>query len=229
MGMYWASFLSRDRRGYPTGYSNRVAIAIMFTAVGSFAPVAFGTLSTLWRRSRVLGLCQLCGSAFSFCTATPDVTHQVTTGLPLQIPQFSVEGGFAPKGKLVACTQPRRVAAMSVSRRVADEMDVQLGEEVGYSIRFEDNTGPKTILKVTKVFGVNGYGGQWAECRSVTIVMPDCVIHFLFRYLTDGMLLREAMTDPLLERYGCVIIDEAHERTVATDVLFGLLKEVRTR
>jgi pre-mRNA-splicing factor ATP-dependent RNA helicase DHX15/PRP43 len=55
---------------------------------------------------------------------------------------------------------------MSVSRRVADEMDVSLGDEVGYSIRFEDNTGPKTILK----------------------------------YLTDGMLLREAMTDPLLER-----------------------------
>ena len=85
----------------------------------------------------------------------------------LQIPQFAVEAGFGGLGKLAACTQPRRVAAMSVSRRVADEMDVQLGDEVGYSIRFEDNTGPKTILK----------------------------------YLTDGMLLREAMTDPLLERY----------------------------
>jgi hypothetical protein len=64
----------------------------------------------------------------------------------VQIPQFSCEGGFA-NGKLVACTQPRRVAAMSVSRRVADEMDVELGQEVGYSIRFEDNTGPKTFLK----------------------------------------------------------------------------------
>jgi len=114
------------------------------------------------------------------------------SGKTTQIPQFAVEGGFSAQGKLVACTQPRRVAAMSVSRRVADEMDVELGQEVGYSIRFEDNTGPKTFLK----------------------------------YLTDGMLLREAMTDPLLERYGCIIIDEAHERTVATDVLFGLLKEV---
>jgi pre-mRNA-splicing factor ATP-dependent RNA helicase DHX15/PRP43 len=56
-----------------------------------------------------------------------------------------------------------------------------------------------------------------------------CEPNILCRYLTDGMLLREAMTDPLLERYGCVILDEAHERTLSTDVLFGLLKEVSAR
>ncbi|GJP59057.1 hypothetical protein CLOP_g7136 [Closterium sp. NIES-67] len=114
------------------------------------------------------------------------------SGKTTQIPQFVVECLNATPKKQVACTQPRRVAAMSVSRRVADEMDVTIGEEVGYSIRFEDCSGPKTSLK----------------------------------YLTDGMLLREAMADPLLERYKAIILDEAHERTLATDVLFGLLKAV---
>ena len=98
-------------------------------------------------------------------------------------------------GKQVACTQPRRVAAMSVAARVADEMDVELGEEVGYNIRFENNSGPKTILK----------------------------------YMTDGMLLREAMEDHDLTRYSCIILDEAHERTLATDILMGLLKQVSVR
>ncbi|BBM99413.1 pre-mRNA-splicing factor ATP-dependent RNA helicase DHX15/PRP43 [Marchantia polymorpha subsp. ruderalis] len=114
------------------------------------------------------------------------------SGKTTQIPQFVVEAGYTANRKQIACTQPRRVAAMSVSRRVADEMDVTIGEEVGYSIRFEDCSGAKTCLK----------------------------------YLTDGMLQREAMTDPLLERYKVIILDEAHERTLATDVLFGLLKEV---
>jgi pre-mRNA-splicing factor ATP-dependent RNA helicase DHX15/PRP43 len=82
---------------------------------------------------------------------------------------------------------------MSVAKRVADELDVKLGEEVGYSIRFEDVTGPKTILK----------------------------------YMTDGMLLREAMSDPELKNYACIILDEAHERTLATDILMGLMKDVR--
>jgi len=81
---------------------------------------------------------------------------------------------------------------MSVAKRVSEEMDVQLGEEVGYSIRFEDKSSNKTKLK----------------------------------YLTDGMLLREALNDPLLEKYSTVILDEAHERTLNTDVLFGLIKEI---
>lgn len=72
--------------------------------------------------------------------------------LIVQIPQFvidAVDAEFSHKHKkwLVGCTQPRRVAAMSVSRRVADEMDVAIGEEVGYSIRFEDCSSPRTVLK----------------------------------------------------------------------------------
>uniref|UniRef100_A0A8C5P8P7 ATP-dependent RNA helicase DHX15 n=1 Tax=Leptobrachium leishanense TaxID=445787 RepID=A0A8C5P8P7_9ANUR len=116
------------------------------------------------------------------------------SGKTTQIPQWCVDYMRSLPGpkRGVACTQPRRVAAMSVAQRVADEMDVMLGQEVGYSIRFEDCSSAKTILK----------------------------------YMTDGMLLREAMNDPLLERYGVVILDEAHERTLATDILMGVLKEV---
>jgi pre-mRNA-splicing factor ATP-dependent RNA helicase DHX15/PRP43 len=118
------------------------------------------------------------------------------SGKTTQIPQFVLFDDLPQmKGKMVACTQPRRVAAMSVAQRVAQEMDVKLGEEVGYSIRFEDMTSQSTILK----------------------------------YMTDGMLLREAMNDHDLKRYSTIILDEAHERTLATDILMGLLKEVVKR
>lgn len=81
-------------------------------------------------------------------------SHQTTilvgetgSGKTTQIPQFICEAGYTRDRKKIACTQPRRVAAMSVARRVAEEMDVGLGEEVGYSIRFEECSGPKTVIK----------------------------------------------------------------------------------
>lgn len=115
------------------------------------------------------------------------------SGKTTQIPQFVLFDDLPQlNGKQVACTQPRRVAAMSVAARVADELDVNLGEEVGYNIRFENKTSDKTILK----------------------------------YMTDGMLLREAMEDHLLSRYSVIMLDEAHERTLATDILMGLLKNL---
>ena len=122
------------------------------------------------------------------------VEGETGSGKTTQIPQFLVEAGYAEQGtSLVACTQPRRVAATSIASRVADEMDVELGGEVGYTIRFEDMSDRnKTVLK----------------------------------FLTDGMLLREAMSDPLLSRYSVIVLDEAHERTLATDVIMGLLMEV---
>ena len=113
------------------------------------------------------------------------------SGKTTQIPQFLLHELNA-KGGMIGCTQPRRVAAMSVARRVAEEMDVEFGQEVGYSIRFEDFTTERTKLK----------------------------------YLTDGMLLREAMADPLLTRYSALILDEAHERTLSTDILMGMLKQL---
>ena len=115
------------------------------------------------------------------------------SGKTTQLPQYLVEGGFSRGGKMkIGCTQPRRVAAMSVATRVADEMGVKLGSEVGYSIRFEDNTSESTVIK----------------------------------YMTDGMLLREFLSDPALESYSVMIIDEAHERTLHTDVLFALVKDL---
>ena len=118
------------------------------------------------------------------------------SGKSTQLPQFVLYDDMPHLvGKQVACTQPRRVAAMSVAARVAEELDVKLGEEVGYNIRFENMTSNKTILK----------------------------------YMTDGMLLREAMEDHELSRYSCIILDEAHERTLATDILMGLLKQLSDR
>lgn len=104
---------------------------------------------------------------------------------------------------------------MSVAKRVADEMDVSLGDEVGYSIRFEDCTSSKTFLKLVPSSSSSTGSKLLTESNN--------------RYMTDGMLLREAMNDNLLSRYSTVILDEAHERTLATDILMGLLKDIAKR
>lgn len=120
------------------------------------------------------------------------IVGETGSGKTTQLPQYLHEAGFTKDGMKVGCTQPRRVAAMSVAARVADEMGVKVGNEVGFSIRFEDNTSDKTILK----------------------------------YMTDGMLLREFMTEPDLAGYSALMIDEAHERTVHTDILLALIKDL---
>ncbi|XP_013884176.1 pre-mRNA-splicing factor ATP-dependent RNA helicase DHX16 [Austrofundulus limnaeus] len=120
------------------------------------------------------------------------IEGETGSGKTTQIPQYLLEEGYTSGGMKIGCTQPRRVAAMSVSARVAEEMSVKLGNEVGYSIRFEDCTSERTVLK----------------------------------YMTDGMLLREFLTEPDLASYSVVIIDEAHERTLHTDILFGLIKDI---
>ena len=120
------------------------------------------------------------------------IVGETGSGKTTQIPQYLHEAGLTDGGMKIGCTQPRRVAAMSVAARVAEEMGKRLGNEVGYAIRFEDNTSDKTVLK----------------------------------YMTDGMLLRELLTDPELAQYSALMIDEAHERTVQTDIACGLLKDI---
>lgn len=123
------------------------------------------------------------------------VVGQTGSGKTTQIPQYLDEAGWCADGKSIAVTQPRRVAATTVASRVAEEMRCKLGEEVGYSIRFEDLTSSMTRIK----------------------------------FLTDGMLLREALVDPLLSRYSVIMVDEAHERSISTDVLLGILKKITKR
>jgi len=122
------------------------------------------------------------------------VVGDTGSGKTTQLTQYLAEDGYANEG-MIGCTQPRRVAAMSVAQRVSDEVGCKLGHEVGYTIRFEDTTGPDTKIK----------------------------------YMTDGILQREILLDPMLGRYSVIMLDEAHERTIATDVLFGLLKKTLKR
>lgn len=117
------------------------------------------------------------------------VIGETGSGKTTQITQYMAEAGYTSRG-VIGCTQPRRVAAMSVAKRVSEEYGCRLGAEVGYAIRFEDQTGPDTLIK----------------------------------YMTDGMLLREILSDDEVSKYSVIMLDEAHERTISTDVLFGLLK-----
>ncbi|KAL0488111.1 pre-mRNA-splicing factor ATP-dependent RNA helicase [Acrasis kona] len=120
------------------------------------------------------------------------IVGETGSGKTTQLTQYLYEDGYTKNNLKIACTQPRRVAAMSVAARVAQEMGVTLGDKVGYSIRFEDCTSPQTIIK----------------------------------YMTDGMMLREFLGEPDLSSYSVIIVDEAHERSLHTDILFGLVKDI---
>ncbi|XP_072976734.1 probable pre-mRNA-splicing factor ATP-dependent RNA helicase DEAH3 [Typha angustifolia] len=115
------------------------------------------------------------------------------SGKSTLIPQFVIEGGYpTSSGKQIACVQPRRIVATALSHQVAEQMDVKVGEEVGYSVLFKDCCSSKTILK----------------------------------YITDGVLLRETLSDQLLQNYEVIILDEVHLRTLATDILISYLRNL---
>ncbi|MDX2185918.1 MAG: ATP-dependent RNA helicase HrpA [Opitutaceae bacterium] len=114
------------------------------------------------------------------------------SGKTTQIPKLCVAAGRGREGR-IACTQPRRMAALSIARRVAEEMKVAFGAEVGCKVRFSDQTSAATVIK----------------------------------FLTDGMLLAEVQSDPLLRAYDTIIIDEAHERSLNIDFLLGHLRLLR--
>ncbi|KAK1966667.1 P-loop containing nucleoside triphosphate hydrolase protein [Colletotrichum sublineola] len=126
-----------------------------------------------------------------------DAPQNPLTGNSTQVLQLLVYDEYA-SGLQIGCTQPRRLAATELASRVADEMGVILGEEVGYNIR-----GDQMVNKNKKKTRLT--------------------------YLTEGVLLRQLISDRNLSAYACVIIDEAHERTVDLDLLLALLKKVMQR
>lgn len=119
--------------------------------------------------------------------STVIISGATGSGKTTQIPQFLYEAGF----KGIGVTQPRRVAAVSMARRVATELGSE-GHKVGYQIRFESNVKSATEIK----------------------------------FMTDGVLLRELSVDFMLTKYEVLIIDEAHERSINTDILIGVLSRV---
>ncbi|XP_059163532.1 probable ATP-dependent RNA helicase DHX35 [Physella acuta] len=117
-------------------------------------------------------------------------------GKSTQIPQYLLEAGWATDGHVIGVTQPRRVAAVTLAARIAEEKGVILGDEIGYLIRFD-----------------NSYDEEKTRVK----------------FMTDGMMIREIMKDPLLQKYSVILLDEAHERALNTDIILGLLRKIQKK
>ncbi len=122
------------------------------------------------------------------------VSGETGSGKTTQLPKFCLDAGRGQTG-IIGCTQPRRIAAMTVANRIAEELGEPLGQSVGYKIRFTDHTSPRSVIKI----------------------------------MTDGILLAETLSDPLLRRYDTLIVDEAHERSLNIDFILGIVKTLQQR
>jgi len=117
------------------------------------------------------------------------IVGETGSGKTTQIPKMCIEAGRGIRG-MIGCTQPRRIAAVTVTERVAEELGESVGQSVGYKIRFDDRTGRNNYIK----------------------------------FMTDGILLMETQSDPYLNEYDTLIVDEAHERSINIDFILGILK-----
>ncbi len=146
----------------------------------------------LLERHQVIIVCGETGSGKT--TQLPKIALAMGRGL-CNYPKVLPNGKPAPRGKLIGHTQPRRIAASSVAKRIAEELQTPLGEVVGFKVRFQDRLSRDASVKL----------------------------------MTDGILLAETQTDPLLQAYDTLIIDEAHERSLNIDFLLGYLRQVLPR
>ena len=149
-------------------------------------------IMALLERHQVVIVCGETGSGKT--TQLPKIALAMGRGL-CNYPKVLPNGKPAPRGKLIGHTQPRRIAASSVAKRIAEELHTPLGEVVGFKVRFQDRLSRDASVKL----------------------------------MTDGILLAETQTDPLLQAYDTLIIDEAHERSLNIDFLLGYLRQILPR
>ncbi|MCP9257187.1 putative ATP-dependent RNA helicase DHX35 [Dirofilaria immitis] len=155
------------------------------------------------------------------------IVGETGCGKSTQVPQYLMEAGWASDGRKIGITQPRRIAAVTLANRVAEEKSCKLGADVGYVVRFDDMTDSATKIKASLLFMLDN------SCHILALHIDTCFTVLQKRHLdcykqfmTDGILLREFMFDPLLTQYSILMIDEAHERSINTDVTLGLLRKV---
>lgn len=133
------------------------------------------------------------------------VVGETGSGKSTKLPQFLVQAGYASPtptdsivhSRMIAVTLPKRVSVLNISQRLAFNLNSQLGEQVGYSIRFDTNKCKEGVTQI--------------------------------KVMTDGMLVREMMSDPLLRGYKVIVVDDCHERSLYTDIILGLLKKIRVK